>query len=211
MPRAVTTPLFVRADLEHDLYSPRPSSAGQQVLAHRPGQRGQPPQEHALAEYWRTRAWPPKGYTMESVLDPKRADDIICSGANTFKGWADPIPNTPPDCNRFYAMMESEHSSRSDRAVFQHDALMDVSLTMTGSAERAFPWMSLEQPSQAYAFGRYPGTTTLNFRAGKSGTLTPGLHFGQARVKPRKMKLLQILDRLRKLEIGLDTVGALYS
>ncbi len=55
----------------------------------------------------------------------------------------------------------------------------------------------------AYAFGKSAGTTTLNYWVSKSGSSDPPTQFA-GEVKPRKIKLLQILDRLQTLENGLD-------
>jgi hypothetical protein len=128
---------------------------------------------------------------------------LISAGASTFRGYWDEIPNAPPGYNRFYAVMDSEHQSRTDRASFQQNAFRDLSLNMTGAADSQFPWLSLEQPCMAYAFGKSAGTTTLNYWVSKSGSGNPPTKFaGEA--KPRKLKLLQILDRLQHLENGLE-------
>jgi hypothetical protein len=77
---------------------------------------------------------------------------------------------------------------------------------MTGSSDSQFPWLSLEQPCMAYAFGRSAGTIALNYWVGKAGSSNPPTKFA-ASAKPRKMKLLQILDRLQQLESGLEDVS----
>jgi hypothetical protein len=99
--------------------------------------------------------------------------------------------------------MEAEHESRTDRAPFQLPAYKDMSLNMTGASDSQFPWLSQEQPCMAYAFGKSAGTTTLNYWVSKSGSSGPPTQFASD-VKPRKIKLLQILDRLQKLESGLN-------
>lgn len=136
------------------------------------------------------------------MLDPREAEDLIGSGASTFKGYWDEIPHVPGHY-RFFAVMESAHLGRTDRATFQSEAFKDISLTMTGPEDSAFPWFSLEQPSMAYCFGRSPGTTTLNFRVSKSGTTHPPMQYA-SHARPRKIKLLVILERLRMLETGLE-------
>ena len=186
---------------------PRPSSSGETGLL--PYRQPPPPrrtQSHSqptsLEEFRSSRHWPPKDYR-SAELTPEVAEDLICAGASTFKGYWDEIPNAPPGYNRFYAVMETEHSGRMDRSPFQHDAYRDISLNMTGPADSAFPWISLEQPCMAYAFGRSPGTTTLNYWVSKHGSSYPPVKFSGA-VKPRKLKLLQILERLAQLEKGLE-------
>jgi len=156
-----------------------------------------------LEELGSDKRWPPRGYSRDEELDPASAEEIVCAGASTFKGYWDEIPLTPPGYNRFYAVMESEHSGRMDRAPLQHSAYRDISLNLTGPADSSFPWISLEQPCMAYAFGRSPGTTTLNYWVSKHGSTYPPMKYG-GHVRPRKLKLLQILERLAKLEKGLD-------
>ena len=156
-----------------------------------------------LDDFRTSRRWPPAGYRQDDALSPQEAEDLICAGASEFQGYSDPIPNMPEGYNYFYAVMKSEHQTRTDRAPFQHAAYRDISLNTTGAAESQSPWLSLEQPCMAYAFGKSAGTTTLNYWTSKSGsTLPPTKPTGEAR--PRRLKFLQILDRLQHLETGLE-------
>lgn len=136
------------------------------------------------------------------MLTQRDAEEIIASGASTFKGYWDEIRNAPGH-HRFFVVMESEHYRRTDAAVFQCDAFRDVSMSITGPTDSAFPWMALEQPAMLFAYGKMPGTTTLTFRVGKFGSLKPALKINSG-VKPKAMKLASILGRLKKLETGLD-------
>jgi hypothetical protein len=167
------------------------------------------PTQSQKQEFRNIPTWPPRGYSADAALSPKEALEFIAEGANTFKGYAVAVPNIP-GMFRFYAVMESEHIGRSDRADFYHDSFKKVSLDSTGSSEPTFPWTSLEQPSMAYCFGKYPGTTTLNYRIGKAGCTQLPMTVS-AKIKPRKIKLLHILDRLRELENGLEKVSKLPS
>jgi hypothetical protein len=74
---------------------------------------------------------------------------------------------------------------------------------MTGASDSQFPWLAHEYPCMAYAFGKSAGTTTLNYWVSKCGSSNPPMQFA-SEVKPRKIKLLQILDRLQNLESGLN-------
>ncbi|KAF2146013.1 uncharacterized protein K452DRAFT_348667 [Aplosporella prunicola CBS 121167] len=161
------------------------------------------PPEGSVDSFEGEKEWPPDDYTLDSAMDLAEAEDIVCAGASTFKGFLDDAPAAPPGHYRFYAVMENEHSGRNDRCLHQHEAFKDSSLTLTGPADSAYPWVALEQPCMAYCFGRRPGTTTLNYRVSKSGSIQPTLKYG-AEVKPRKIKLLHILDRLRDLERGFE-------
>jgi hypothetical protein len=159
-----------------------------------------------LQEFRSSRRWPPNGYRQDDSLSAKVAEDVICSGASTFKGYWDNIEHAPSGYVRFYAVMENEHLGRTDRASFKCESYRDVSLNVTGTAESEFPWLSLEQPGMGYAFGKSAGTTTLNYWVSKWGSGTPPTKFAGS-TKPRKLKLLQILDRLQQLESGLEEVS----
>jgi hypothetical protein len=121
-----------------------------------------------------------------------------------FRGYCDAIPNTPKGYDRFFAVMDSEHQSRTDRGPVQADVYRYTSLNLTGASESdEFPWLSLEQPCMAYAHGKSAGTTTLNYYVSKSGSSYPPVK-STGESKPRKIKFLQILDRLQHLEAGLE-------
>ncbi|KAF2092950.1 hypothetical protein NA57DRAFT_49321, partial [Rhizodiscina lignyota] len=176
-----------------------------------PPRRNSHAQVTSLEEFRTRRKWPPRGLKSDAVLTPREAEDVIVSGASTFKGYWDEIRNAPGH-HRFFVVMESEHYRRTDAAPFQSDAFKHISLSITGAVDNAFPWMALEQPAMLFAFGRIPGTTTATHRVSKFGSLSPKLQVGSS-VKPRKMKLAAILERLRQLEIGLDEddVDELYN
>ncbi|KAF2180198.1 hypothetical protein K469DRAFT_730214 [Zopfia rhizophila CBS 207.26] len=211
VPKTRTSPVITRTRVARHGSQPnpqRPSSSGENVLLpyrHLPPPRRAESYSHPtpLEEFRSSRRWPPHGYRPGDALGPRDAGDLICAGASTFKGYWDEIPNAPQGYDRFYAVMDSEHASRTDRAPFQQNAYRDISLNMTGAADSAFPWISLEQPCMAYAFGKSAGTTTLNYWVSKSGSSNPPTKFAGT-AKPRKLKLLQILDRLEQLEKGLE-------
>ena len=134
---------------------------------------------------------------------PLEAEKLIAGGASTFSGFSEEVTHSPGQY-RFFAIMESEGNARTDRASFQVSAFKDITLTMTGPADGAFPWASLEQPCMASSFGKSPGTTTLTYYISKSGSLQSAVQYG-SKAKARKMKLIAILERLRELELqGLE-------
>ena len=150
-----------------------------------------------------SRLWPPQGFSLSSVMKHDEAKKTIYQGASTFKGYHDPIPHMSPDNCRYFAVMESESRNRTDRATWHHDAFKQISYSLTGSPDSPFPWTSLEQPSMESCFGGRPGTTTLNYVIGASGCLESSLVF-RSGVRPKKIKLMTILERLRQLEDGLE-------
>lgn len=210
-PRTRTTPITTRSRITRHGSNPnpvRPSSSGGEanMVPYRSFAAPKRSESYShptpLDDFRKSRRWPPSGYRQDDHLKPEKAEDLICAGASTFKGYWDAVPNAP-GYDRFYAVMESEHQSRTDRASFQQPAYREMSLNMTGASDSQFPWLSQEQPCMAYAFGKSAGTTTLNFWVSKSGSSNPPTQF-DSDVKPRKIKLLQILDRLQKLESGLN-------
>jgi hypothetical protein len=151
----------------------------------------------------RSKLWPPVGCNKASTLSHYQAEDLVSKGASTFTGFREEVAHAPGH-HRLFAVMESEGNDRTDRATFQELAFEHISLTITGPADSAFPWVSLEQPCMRYCFGKSPGTTTLTYYVGKAGSLPPAVHYGSKK-KPRKMKLIVILERLRDLELlGLE-------
>ena len=149
------------------------------------------------------RPWPPRRHTLRSNLKQEDAEETVCTGASCFKGDYDPVPHMAQGSYRFFAVMKSEYYGRTDRATWHNDAFKHISYSLTGPSDSDFPWMSLEQPSMESCFGRRPGTTTLNYVVGKSGCVKSPIAYG-ADVRPKKIKLMAILERLRQLEAGLE-------
>jgi hypothetical protein len=73
-------------------------------------------------------------------------------------------------------------------------------MTFLSQQEGWEPDKSLEYPNMLYVQGRSPGTTTLNWFVGQRGDLRTPLDFKDSRVRKRKMKLINILERLAQLE-----------
>ena len=153
--------------------------------------------------YGFNRPWPPRRHGLRSVMTPEEAEEAICPGASTFKGDYDPVPHMESVSYRYFAVMKSEHYGRTDRAVWHNEAFRQISYSLTGPSDSPFPWMSLEQPSMESCFGRRPGTSTLNYIVGASGCVESPIIYGTD-VRPKKIKLMAILERLRQLEAGLD-------
>ncbi|KAF2633465.1 hypothetical protein BU25DRAFT_405359 [Macroventuria anomochaeta] len=210
VPKTRTSPIATRTKIiRHGSHKgpARPSSSGGEanMPPHRPfassGRSTSYSQPTPLEEFRGSRQWPPRGYRQDDALYTQQAEELICAGTSTFKGYGDAVHSAPAGYNRFYAVMDSEHQSRTDRAPFQKDAYRYISLDLTGASESQLPWLSLEQPCMAYAFGKSAGTTTLNYWASKS-SINPPKSERTSTAVPRKMKLLQILDRLQNLEGG---------
>jgi len=150
----------------------------------------------------KSREWPPRGYEGTSLLSQREAEQLVCHGASSFKGFIEEA-ELAPGTYRFFAIMTTESDLRSDRAPFDDESFAAMTLSMTGPADSKFPWYSLEQPCMGYAFGRSPGTTTLTYYIGQFGILKSPFKYGSA-ARPRKMKLIAILERLSDLEMGFE-------
>jgi hypothetical protein len=212
VPKTRTSPVVTRTRVARHGSQPmaRPSSSGGENAMLPPLRQYAPPRRAEsyshptpLEEFRTSRRWPPSGYRQDDALDPTEAEDLVCAGASEWKGYSDAMPDTPEGYNKFYAVMKSEHKTRTDRASVQHPAYNLSSLNMTGASDSQFPWLSLEQPCMAYAVGKSAGTTTLNYWVSKSGSAHPPTKFVD-NARPRKLKFLQILDRLQHLESGLE-------
>jgi hypothetical protein len=211
LPKTRTSPVVTRTRVTRHGSNPhaiRPSSSGGDAML--PYRQIAPPRRAEsyshptpLEDFRHSRRWPPSGYRQGDALDPREAEELICAGTSMFRGYCDPIPNTPEGYDRFFAVMDSEHQSRTDRGPVQADAYRYSSLNLTGASESEFSWLSLEQPCMAYAHGKSAGTTTLNYYVSKSGSSHPPVK-PTGEIKPRKIKFLQILDRLQHLEAGLE-------
>jgi hypothetical protein len=217
LPKTRTNPVSTRSRVaRHGQTTPmpvRPSSSADEATV---APRKAPTQRRAESYSYptplerdsprRSRRWPPSGYTSDDIVDAQLAKELICAGTCNFQGYVDQVPNAPAGYSRFYAVMTDEHKSRTDRAAFQDRAYRDISLDLMGLSDAQFPWHALEQPCMTYAFGRSAGTTTLNCWTSNSSS-TPPPTKPTSDAKPRKMKLLQILDRLQRLEDGLEPVS----
>lgn len=136
-------------------------------------------------------------------------------GSSTFRGLIKESPHAH-DTYRFFVIMERESNYRTDAAPFQDETFTAITLPITGQNDARFPWYSLEQPCMGHAFGTSPGTITLTHYVGQFGTPKSPLKYG-SKARPRKMKLIAILERLRDLEMGFgdehseETYHYLYS
>ena len=144
--------------------------------------------------------WPPDGYSKRDHVSQDEAEKLISRGASTFTGHEDQVKYAHPGHYKFFTTMDDESEARTDRATFLHHSFEAMSMSMDDDAENHFPWDSLEQPSTMAAYGKSPGTTTLTFFVGKSGSLQQPVHFG-SKAKARKMKLIAILERLQELQM----------
>lgn len=212
LPKTRTSPITTRTKIvRHGSHKgpARPSSSGGEanMPPHRPfassGRATSYSQPTPLEEFRGSGQWPPRGYRSDDQLEARQAEELVCSGTSMFRGCVTAIRNAPAGYKHFYAVVEGEYQGKTDRAPFQKDAYRAISLDLLGTFEKQAPWSSLEQPSMAYASGKSAGTTTLNFWASKSSSVPPKSERTSTAV-PRKIKLLQILDRLQSLEEGLE-------
>lgn len=218
LPKTRTSPVATRTKIvRHGSHKgpPRPSSSGGEAYLppHRPfasnARATSYSQPTPLEEFRGSGQWPPRGYRQDDALEAQQAEELICSGTSMFRGCATAIHDAPAGYKRFYATVEGEYQGKTDRAAFPKDAYKAITLDLLSASKDRLPWSSLEQPCMAYAAGKSAGTTTLNYWAMKSSTNPPKIERTSTAV-PRKMKLLQILDRLQSLEEGFEEDVSLH-
>jgi hypothetical protein len=189
----------------------RPASSGRDsrlALEPRRLSGGRRPSGARISPKQKRFPWPPPSYSVAEPLHRDDALDAVASGALSFKGRVEEIPNTDRTAHRFYATVDSPGAAQSgsDRASWQDAAFKNISLSLLGENEGNDESGSLEYPNMLFAFGRGPGTTTLTWFVGQRGDLRTPTAYG-SRAKPRRMKLIAILERLRELEQGLEEVS----
>lgn len=84
------------------------------------------------------------------------------------------------------------------------DKTNSAAAATAAAAATIYPWETLEQPSMAFAYGKRPGTTTLNHWVGKSSSFPAGIPLRDPGMPPRPVDLIVILDRLKELEHGIE-------
>lgn len=147
--------------------------------------------------------YPPPGYKLSSIVSREEAIDLLAHGALEFQGKAVRLPFTQNKAHRLYAdIFLGIGSDRiaDDKASNHEYAINDSSMTFGTPQEGWEPDKSLEYPNMLYVQGRSPGTTTLNWFVGQRGDLRTPLDFKDGRIRKRKMKLMNILERLAVLE-----------
>jgi hypothetical protein len=114
------------------------------------------------------------------------------------------VPHAAAGNYRFFAS-ETVNGDQVSGTISAVGQLIDLmSLPIVSSSPALEPWETLEQPSMAFAFGPSPGSITLNHWVSLSSTIRVGIRV-ESDAQPRSMPLLSILERLRKLEQGLET------
>jgi hypothetical protein len=146
--------------------------------------------------------WPPRGFSRSSDLSPREANDFIRRGTLDFHGCYHDFPHASHGHYYFYSVARGQYDDDTDRA-HQNEAFDDISLPLMGPTRSSEPWETLEQPSMAFCFGTCPGTVTLNHWVSSSGSTHAVVKVGSEN-RPRRISLLGILDRLRRLEDGLE-------
>ncbi|KAK4999286.1 hypothetical protein LTR66_001650 [Elasticomyces elasticus] len=177
-----------------------------------PSPRREPtPAEFAQALYntppkfsFRLPKWPPVGFTPGSLFTVNEAEQYICHGVLTFTGIVHGISNAPASQQRFFAAAYLQGSLCTDRAKPQSSIFDEASLDVAGAQEGGNPCLTLEYPSMKSCAGANAGTNTLNWWIGTAGSKEAGVTYA-SNVKPKEIKLMRVMDRLRKLERGIET------
>ncbi|KAF2671627.1 hypothetical protein BT63DRAFT_422173 [Microthyrium microscopicum] len=147
--------------------------------------------------------WPPPNCHLDTYVTPQEALEYTANGALEFQGKTKEMPFTDDRAHRFYAdifLGIDSNKIADDKAPICDMTLKDISLTFMTGEQGWFTDKSLEYPNMLYAYGRSPGTTTLDWFVGMRGDLRSPVNFADTGVKRRKMKLIAILERLGQIE-----------
>ncbi|KAI0013302.1 hypothetical protein F4779DRAFT_445653 [Xylariaceae sp. FL0662B] len=148
--------------------------------------------------------WPPPGVSIDDELSLGRAMGLVTTGVPVHKGHKRPIPHASSRYYSLHATTAGNHGDEND-AANQHNAMTQLTtLRIQSSSPPENPWETLEQPSLAFGFGCRPGTITLNHWTGLSSVFPPIIALRDPGLVPREVDLIQIFDRLRDLEDGLE-------
>ena len=117
------------------------------------------------------------------------------------------IPHAPDNYYALYATTTTAQSGRpaNDDAVdlhARHGGADDDAAAGPGRAAR-LPWETLEQPSLAFAYGRIPGTVTLNHWLSLSSAMPHAIPLRDPGTPAlRDVDLERIFRRLKEIEMG---------
>lgn len=141
--------------------------------------------------------WPPR-HLRSPELDHEVAQELIASGAPSFRGKCKEVPYEQGHFH-FYALAGEEEDEETDCIPFESESFNDMS-----NASR--PIESLERPFMQYHFGIYLGTITLgSYAAGFGSPINGGPPLMGGGVKSRKLNMVYVVERLRQLkEVGIE-------
>ncbi|KAK4146493.1 uncharacterized protein C8A04DRAFT_9756 [Dichotomopilus funicola] len=148
--------------------------------------------------------WPPSGMSSSEELNLGPAMQLISRGVPAFKGHKKPIPHAS---DHYYALFATAAGNRGDEtdAANQHDSMTQLmTLRLAESGPATYPWETLEQPSNAFCFGKRPGTITLNHWVAQASVLPTAIPLRDTGVSPREIDLETIFGRLKELDRGLE-------
>lgn len=130
--------------------------------------------------------------------------ELISRGVPAHKGHKRPVPHRSDHYFNLYATTAGNRGDETDTAN-QHDSMTQLTtLRIQGSSAPKYPWETLEQPSLAFGYGSRPGTITLNQWVSLSSSIPPMIELRDPGLAPREVDLIQIFDRLKELEGGLE-------
>ncbi len=153
--------------------------------------------------------WPPAQMTRADSLGLEEAQRLIARGAIDFYGCYEDMPHGR---HRFYAIVGNGLFAEPDEIVNPPDRFTkSMSATLGDILDPQHPWDSLEHPSMKHSFGDGPGSITLNHWFGTFSDPQLSVKIDSS-MKKREVGYSWLLNRIRQLELGLDTdVGTLVS
>lgn len=146
--------------------------------------------------------WPLPNMRKTDDLGHEQAQDLVGHGAATFHGY---FEYTAHDHYQLYAMVGNGLSGATDQQRSVEQVTKYMSATLTGMPNSLHPWRSLEQPSLLSCFGEVPGSITLNYWLGTFSDNPQVVERNGRFLKNREVGLLWLLQRIQRLEFGLET------
>lgn len=150
--------------------------------------------------------WPPPGIDPDEELTMRHAQSLICRGAPVHAGHVRGIPHAPDHYYALYATTTTSQGGRptDDDAVDLHAVMAELTtMRLQGRRAARLPWETLEQPSLAFAYGRMPGTVTLNHWLSLSSAMPHAIPLRDPGTPAlREVDLERIFRRLKEMEMG---------
>ena len=132
------------------------------------------------------------------------AMELIAKGVPAFKGHKRPVPHASDSYYMLFATAAGNKGDETDTADLHDSMVQLMTLNLKGRGPPADPWDTLDQPSNAFCFGRRAGTITLNHWISLASVVPPAISLRDPGVEPREIELDKIFERLRELEKGLE-------
>ena len=142
------------------------------------------------------------------MLTAKDAEMTICKGVSLVEGAFSLVPHTASRRSRYNGTVSiGDGKNRTGRSSKNSGFEESLAIALNTAVECISPWEVLERPAVGLAFGPQPTTITLDHLVSMGSCHAEAAEAAEAadsisRVQPRKMEVLDILNRLDLLQHG---------